>query len=100
MMKRIILVMILGSFLMACKTVKPGVDANIVSVKGTLQKPGMTTYQYGTHLLKADGKTYALKSSTLNLDNFIEKQVSIKGTKVDGYPLENGPELLEVTEIK
>jgi hypothetical protein len=69
-------------------------------VKGVFQKAGMTTYQYGTHLIKADGKTYALNSATLNLDDFAEKKVSLKGTKVEGYPIENGPELIEVIEIK
>ena len=92
--------MILGSFFIACKTVKTAGGSNAVEVSGVVQKPGMTTYQYGTHVLNADGKTYALKSATLNLDTYVDKNVKVKGTMVEGYPLENGPELLEVTEIK
>ncbi|WP_165499827.1 hypothetical protein [Pedobacter frigidisoli] len=60
---------------------------------------GITTYQYGTHIINYGGKPYALKSSSVNLDIYVDKQVQIKGTKVSGYPLENGPELIEVTQV-
>jgi hypothetical protein len=99
-MKKIIILMVLGSFFLACKTIQPSVNTHVVDLSGVLQKPGMTTYQYGTHVLTSEGKRYALKSGTVNLDNYVDKKVKIKGTKVEGYPVENGPELLEVTDIK
>lgn len=60
----------------------------------------MTTFQYGTHLLKMQDKVCALKSSSINLDNYLGIQVILKGNKVAGNPLEGGPELIEVKEIK
>lgn len=71
-----------------------------IRLTGKIEKIGMTTFQYGTHLLKADAKTYALKSASLNLDTYLDKQVTIKGNKVEGYPVEGGPEFIEVTEVK
>lgn len=71
-----------------------------ITLTGKIEKIGMTTFQYGTHLLKADAKTYALKSANLNLDTYLDKQVTIKGTKVEGYPIEGGPEFIAVTEVK
>jgi hypothetical protein len=68
---------------------------------GIIRQQGVSTYQYGTHVLTDDtGKTlYALRSKK-NLDNYIGKHVEIKGKKVNGYPVENGPEYLEVTKVK
>lgn len=78
---------------------KPSVG---VQAKGMILQQGITTYQYGTHVLNdKDGKTtYALKSETLKLDNYIGKTVELEGIPVEGYPIEGGPEYLEVTKIK
>lgn len=78
---------------------------------GTLQKAEMTNYQYGTHILKGfllDGNPsthgkesiYALKSSKVNLNKFLDKKVIIIGSKVEGYPIEGGPILIEVSQIE
>lgn len=82
-----------------CSTMKNKTTAEMVTLTGTIEEAGMTTYQYGTHKIKAAAKTYALKSSKINLNDYTEKPVTIKGTKVSGYPLEGGPELIEVLEI-
>lgn len=71
-----------------------------ITLSGILRPQGMTTYQYGTHVLKANGKTYALKSKSINLGDFIEKSVEITGDKIDGYPISGGPEYINVTSIK
>ena len=71
-----------------------------VTASGNLQKLGMSTFQYGTHLLKAENKTYALKSGSINLDTYLDKKVTIKGRKVVGYPVDGGPELIDVTLVK
>ena len=71
-----------------------------VTASGTIEKIGMSTFQYGTHLLKADNKTYALKSGSINLDTYLDKKVTIKGKKVAGYPVDGGPELVDVTLVK
>ena len=77
---------------------------------GVLQKQGMTAYQYGTHLLKGESLSgelnepetiFALRAGKkINLNKFVGKKVIITGKKVDGYPLELGPELIEVSAIE
>lgn len=78
---------------------------------GTLQKTEMTSYQYGTHILKGfllDGNPdthgkeviYALKSNKVNLNEFSGKKVIIIGSKVEGYPIEGGPILIEVSGVE
>jgi hypothetical protein len=69
---------------------------------GIIQKQGITTYQYGTHVLQdKDGKTrYALKSETVRLDDYIGKAVEVQGQLLDDYPVEGGPPYLLVTSIK
>jgi hypothetical protein len=75
---------------------------------GTISKAEMTSYQYGTHQLtgicledtkQKENKIFALKSDKILLDNWMGKKVLIKGNKVKGYPLENGPELIEVINV-
>ena len=63
---------------------------------------GITTYMYGTHVLTNDlGQTlYALRSKSLVLDDYIGQSVEISGIKVQGYPVDGGPDFLEVSEIK
>lgn len=98
-MKKILVLLAIGFTFASCSTVKKSDDKNAVQLSGTVEKAGMTTYQYGTHTLKSADKTYALKSSTVNLDSYDSKVVNLKGVKVAGYPIENGPELIEVTEV-
>jgi len=72
-----------------------------VTAEGTIEKQGITTYQYGTHVLKEGKKTlYALTSKTQKLNDYVGKRVKITGTKIDGYPLEGGPVFLEVTSVE
>ncbi len=68
--------------------------------KGLLKKTEVTTYMYGTHTISNEGKTYALKSSTINLDTYINKTVTIKGEKITGYPVDGGPEFIDVKEVE
>lgn len=67
-----------------------------IEVTGTIQKQGITTYQYGTHVIAE----YAVRSGTIDLDNYLDQVITIIGTKIDGYPVDGGPEYLEVTEVK
>src|SRR5215210_4133073 len=68
--------------------------------KGLLKKQGITTYMYGTHTITNEGKTYALNSTTINLDTLIDKTVTVKGNKINGYPVDGGPELIDVKEVE
>ncbi|APG60679.1 hypothetical protein [Christiangramia salexigens] len=67
---------------------------------GTIESVGMTSYQYGTHTLEVGEAFYALKSDTVDLGNFVGKTVTIKATKVPGYPIDGGPIYLNVISIK
>lgn len=75
-------------------------DDEIVKATGMLEKQGITTYQYGTHVLKTNDRVYALQSSDITLDSFTNDIVTIWGEKIEGYPIEGGPVYLEVHTIK
>lgn len=76
-----------------------GSNANLIEVTGTLEASGMTSYQYGTHTFTSAEKTYALKSTNIDLSKYEGETVKISGEKIEGYPLENGPEYLDVQKI-
>jgi hypothetical protein len=72
-----------------------------ITISGTIKKQGITAYQYGTHVLVDDGsrKSYALKSSHVDLDKYVERRVTLKGVLVPGYPVDSGPDFLEVKTV-
>lgn len=98
-MKRILLLLVIGFAMAGCSTVKPVADKNLVIVSGKLSALGMSTFQYGTHTLSGGDKTYALKSSKVDLKVYEGKDVIVKGVKVAGYPVDGGPEFIDVQEI-
>ena len=67
---------------------------------GTLKIQGVTYYQYGTHTITNNGTTYTLQSNSINLDDYADQYVTIVGERVNGYPIEGGPDLFEVTAIE
>lgn len=67
-----------------------------MEIRGTLQAQGITTYLYGSHTLPG----YALRSSTVKLDDYLNQKVTVRGHKIDGYPVDGGPDYIEVEEIK
>jgi hypothetical protein len=73
----------------------------IVTAEGTIQNAGITTYQYGRYILvdKSGHTLYALRSSTLDLDQYVGKDVTITGTLVPGYPLDGGPPYLDAQSV-
>jgi hypothetical protein len=73
-----------------------------IVAEGLLRRQGLTSYQYGTHvLLGPAGRTlYALRATALNLDAYVDRPVRLTGILVTGYPLAGGPPLLDVTAIR
>jgi len=67
-----------------------------IQATGTIQQQGMTTYQYGTHVIAR----YAIRSTTIDLDKYIGQTVTVVGHLIQGYPIEGGPDFLEVEELK
>jgi hypothetical protein len=77
-------------------------ESGSIKAIGVVKASGASTFQYGTHILtdNSGNMLYALRSKSVNLDNHIDKNVEIKGHKVKGYPVDGGPEYLEVTKVK
>lgn len=70
-----------------------------INVAGMLEELQFTTWMYGTHaILEENQPIYALKSKKINLNNYTEEKVEIKGLKIHSG-LDGGPPLVRVTEI-
>lgn len=74
-------------------------NKNLMEIKGVIQEQGITSYQYGTHTITAGDDFYALRSKTLDLDEFIGEEVTISAEKISGYPVDGGPDFLEVEKV-
>ena len=76
-------------------------ENNPTKISGIVSAQGISTYQYGTHILTDDNGNllYALRSNCTNLDKYLNKNVEIKGRKIKGYPVSGGPEYLEVSNV-
>lgn len=70
-----------------------------MEVTGTIAQQGITSYQYGTHTLSNDDTFYALKSEAVNLDDYLDQEVTIRAKKIEGYPVDGGPDYLLVLEV-
>lgn len=89
----------LGIFTSAASCHKTTTGGDTIVRTGTLQKQGVTTYQYGTHVLQITAADkLVLKSSTLNLDGYVGMHVKVTAVNTH-YTVENGPELYDVTAI-
>ncbi|WBL22166.1 hypothetical protein [Zunongwangia sp. HRR-M8] len=71
-----------------------------MKLTGLIEAAGITTYQYGSHVLKTDNKTYALTSGKVDLTELEGQTYTIIAEKVEGYPVDGGPEYLKVLEIE
>ncbi|HEU4716315.1 MAG TPA: hypothetical protein VFU15_00700 [Bacteroidia bacterium] len=96
-MKKIASFVFLIALFSSCVKIK---NETQVSFYGTLEKQGITTYQYGTHTIVNGNTTYALKSETINLDNYAGRNVTITGSKIKGYPIDGGPDYIDVTSVR
>lgn len=72
---------------------------NTVILTGKVTRIEMSTFQYGSHMIETKDKSYALSTTEVQLKDYENKFVTIKGEKVKGYPLEGGPELIRVSEV-
>lgn len=100
-MKRLPIFMLSLLFLAAtCNKGTSGQNQDLMKVKGQIEKTGITSYQYGTHTLTGDGTFYALKSDSIDLSPYEGKTVTIAAEKIEGYPVDGGPEYLNVMQVK
>lgn len=97
-MKTITLLFVLSISVMISSCKKEQLADN--QYKGLLKTQGPTTHQYGTHTLTTSSTTYALTSKVVDLDKYVNQIVIITGKKVKGYPVDGGPEYIDVKKIK
>lgn len=71
-----------------------------IEVKGLIEAQGMTTYQYGSHVMFCEDEMIALYSNNIDLDQYIGTEIVIIGNIVDGYPIDGGPRYVEVIRVK
>ncbi|WP_223033424.1 hypothetical protein [Hanstruepera marina] len=93
-LKRSLILCVFALTLVYCKTHK-NYD---IKASGVIQESGITSYQYGTHTLEGD-TFYALKSDSINLNDYVGKSVTVEGQSISGYPVDGGPEYLLVLTI-
>lgn len=90
---------VLVGLLAACGTTRE-VDPNLMVVEGILKKQGITTYQYGTYTISGEDGFFALSSSEVELEPYVDQEVEIRATKIEGYPVDGGPVYLQVQAVK
>lgn len=77
------------------------ITQDAMEITGTIQPQGITSYQYGTHTITTvDDQFYALKSNAVDLDDYVDEEVTIVAEKIEGYPVDGGPDFLLVLEVK
>ena len=72
----------------------------MIKEKGYIKKAGITSFNYGTHVLVSDkGKIlYALESRLIELSDFTKGEITLTGKLKSEYPVDGGPEFLIVSE--
>ena len=71
-----------------------------MEITGTIEPQGITSYQYGTHTISNEEQFYAIRSEVVDLDDYVGKTVTVTAEKIEGYPLEGGPDYLLILKIK
>lgn len=98
-----LMIIVMFITLVACGSKEDTSEQYGVTAEGAIQRAGTTTYMYGTHILvDDDGKTlYALKSDKIDLDEYMDIiNVTVKGDLISGYPVQGGPEYLDVKKVE
>ncbi len=101
-MKRLAILMVI---VVATALATPVLAQVSVIASGIIEEAGVTTYQYGTHIIvdEQTGTLYALWSDVVDLNSYAGQQVTVYGTPVTGYEygqVEGGPPLVDVTWVE
>ncbi len=83
----------------ACNQTKSA-TTNSMEITGTIQEQGMTSYQYGTHTLTNAETFYAVKSDSIDLNDYLNQEVTVTAEKVEGYPVDGGPEYIKILSVE
>ncbi len=97
-MKKVIVVLSMLMLLAGCNTEGETEGDGFTGVLKILEA---SYFQYGTHTLESENGEllFALKSDDLNLDPYHGLMVKVNGDLISGYPVDGGPEYLDVTAI-
>ncbi|PRX40111.1 hypothetical protein [Salegentibacter salegens] len=98
-MKAIILSLVTGLIFLSTNCDRENSEEQM-QLTGTIESQGITSYQYGTHTLNTEDEFYALKSEKVELDHYVGMEITISGSKIEGYPVDGGPDYILVTEVK
>ncbi len=95
--------LILASLALSLLVAAPTLAQESIVVTGLLEKPEVTSYQYGTYTItdEVSGSRYALQGA--NLDAYVGRRVTVYGAAAPGYEdgqVEGGPPLLNVTRVE
>ena len=75
------------------------ISGDALTATGTLQRQGITTYQYASYILVvSSSEEYVLESTAVAIDSFVGRHVMITATNTH-YPVEDGPVMYNVTAI-
>lgn len=101
-MKKLLLVVVASLTMMACtSTDYRERESHSFNYAGTLAPLEVSIWQYGTHTLTTDnGGFYAVKSDDVDLNQYNNMVVEVEGSLVEGYPVDSGPEFLDVVAIQ
>ena len=102
-MKKFVLVLMVGFLLTACSSLgnKKNKEVYNYNYAGTLAPLEMSIWQYGTHTFTTESREfYAVKSETINLDEYLGKPVYILGDVIDGYPVDSGPIFVDIKKVQ
>ena len=101
-MKKLLLVVLASLTLGACaSTDYREREAHSFNYAGTLAPLEMSVWQYGTHILTTEeGGFYAVKSESVDLNKYNNMLVEVEGSLMEGYPVDSGPEFLNVTAVQ
>ncbi len=74
----------------------------MVREKGFIKTAGITSFNYGTHVLvSGNGEIlYALESSSVDLSDFTKGEATVTGKIDPDYPVDGGPEFLSVSDVR
>lgn len=97
--KKIIFAITILYFTYACNSTKSQND-HLMEITGTIKAIEMSSWQYGTHTISNDENFYALRSEKVDLTKYEGKRATITAKPIEGYPVDGGPVLLEVSSIK
>lgn len=98
-MKTKLMMLMVGLAFASCSTRNVSDNQNLIKLSGKIEKLEVSGFGYGSHLINSGGKMFALTSKSIDLNKFAGKAVVAKGKKIDGYPLEGGPDYIEILEV-